>query len=382
METETMNCFLNKSKIADRNVIIWGAGKRGQQILVILERYNLEIECFVDSNAEAFAEKPVNHRKVNPFTYLSGQSDKYFVVVATDRFYPEIEDFLSEEGYTEVDDFFWYNRTAIIPELANGYYKDDFENEVNIESTSGMESLSIRIYGQKNDLKIRNAYCLGQVNIQLRNNARICVTDTLFFGECNINSDNGKVTLSDEMQLKDTRLNAVSNAIMTCKCTRLTDFCAEVFQNSKLLCETSDISGMIRATMKSRVELRSIRMSADAKVIVDRHANFIVLNSLFEKKFLLCVADKSICMLKHVVFGKKTSIHVEKNSSVSFTTLFLYENSRINCKDHSLLDFSECKFGGGYDVNWGKGLGRGWRGFAWKHGNWIWQHRVSTFCFR
>lgn len=350
METKNTSCFINSNIIGNRRVVIWGAGKRGEQICSILKRYCIEIDCFVDSNTELFAEKSITNLKVNHFTYLSGQNKEYFVVVAIDRFYSEINDFLCEEGYTETEDFFWYKRTAIIPELINNCYKDDFGNEVYIEDTADMDGFSIRIYGEKNSLRVRNMHCLGQIIIQLKNSAKMHITNAMFFGECDLNSNNGQIILSDETQLKNTKLNVETNAVIICKGARLIDLKAETSYDSKFLCENSDISGIIRTAMKSIVELRATHMKKNAQIIAHGYANLIVLNALLDENFLLRISNTSSCELKHVGLGKKSNIYIEKNSNVRLTTLFLFENSRINCEDHSQLEVSECKLEGSFNI--------------------------------
>lgn len=82
--------------LKNKNIIIWGSSDGGKIVLDVLKQFGLEINCFVDKEADSknlFCEKPVRN-----IDYLQNKNNN-FVVVAVMALYSEIEDTLMRYGY-------------------------------------------------------------------------------------------------------------------------------------------------------------------------------------------------------------------------------------------------------------------------------------------
>lgn len=102
-----LNGFLSQIP-KERDIIIYGAGKVGQEVAVNLQKRNIRVKCFAVSEREG-NEPTVLGLSVHPIDELRGQKESATVLVAVKQAdQPEIVDRLFDEGFLHV--------VAMIPE--------------------------------------------------------------------------------------------------------------------------------------------------------------------------------------------------------------------------------------------------------------------------
>ena len=123
MEIERYIC-----NVQGRKIIIWGAGGEGEKLSNILIEKGHEIYSFVDKKAEG-QEYKFNGKDVLKPELLIGNSRDFFVFVAGD-YKDEIELFLTENNYEEVEDYLYiiHKSTSV---LNDGEYTDIYANNIN-----------------------------------------------------------------------------------------------------------------------------------------------------------------------------------------------------------------------------------------------------------
>jgi len=306
------NCFLNSKRIGKRKIIIWGAGKRGKEMELLLKRYGYSVEAYVDSDEEKVGQK-INELSIFSPNYLVDKVASYFVVVAIELLHQEIKDYLYKLDYTERADFFYLYRTAIEPELVNGIYQDDFGNSVKIGCD--YSECYITLIGRNNTVIISD-------NVQLR-------------GKIIINVSYNSAIDVQEANIQD-------NMVITC-----------LGQSSCRIVKGMMRGANIRVSNQSELDLSNCFLDAGGLINLWDHTKVTAFDSRLGQLYIsvyssmsmkqcdcrskLDIAEKCTILLEKTDISENVTFWIREASEVTMNRGIFKESSSVKVKDHSIV---------------------------------------------
>ena len=98
-----------KGWLAERGkkcIAVWGAGEDGEKCAAQLKKQSIDFAFFIDSDNKKEFQCVENKVVFTPKILDSINKKEVFIFVASNRYYTEIANTLTEKGFTENDDFF------------------------------------------------------------------------------------------------------------------------------------------------------------------------------------------------------------------------------------------------------------------------------------
>lgn len=169
-------CSILNENLLGRKIVIWGSGSYSQKYKDIISPEVGTIAFMVDVD-----ENKIDGIHIKNVKELTGNSSDYYVCVSVQKYYPEIEETLSEMGYKAEQDY------CYLPRIVTGVwkqYKDVFGNR--IEGTAlGAE---IVFHGHNAVIKIGENVRFKNVKIYVDSNCNIQIGNNVTVNERNIES--------------------------------------------------------------------------------------------------------------------------------------------------------------------------------------------------
>jgi len=194
------------STIINKKILIWGAWERGKAYQKALNKLNIDISGFIDSNPRAdsfgFPEKQVSLPNIL-------KTEHYFVVVSLEE-HGSVFEFLDNLGYKEHIDYIYPSKKIYIKNLMHGY-SDTLGNTIqgNIKNASVVLSGSSKlIIGKNTDIS-------DNVKISCGWNSAIVIKDNTIIEKniCIVSYDNSYIEIGKNTKLSyNTYIKAFTNS--------------------------------------------------------------------------------------------------------------------------------------------------------------------------
>ncbi len=337
------DCFLNSNTIGNRKIMIWGAGKRGQEMARLLGSYGCEIEGFVDSYLDG-KEETVCGLPVYGERYLEGKWDSLFVLVSMDRYYKEVREYLYAQNYTEITDFCWLNRTTIEPEVKNGIYQDDFGNVLKIRC--GASKLKVVLMGKNNHLDIDDSVSIKEnMTIYLAGGSDVSIKNSSIYGTNNINVvDRSSLIIEEKSIIGACTMNIRQSSSLTITDMLLEDGSSlETADNSDCKLSGGVMDGICKVTNYSILSMEQVYSKA-TKITVYRKGNVQIRKTKLEEKVELFAGSASKAEIFDSEIGKASGLKVG-NHSVLCLKQTLFEEAEIRSANRAEIVAEESTFG-------------------------------------
>jgi len=109
-----------RERLNKRKVLIWGACDKGDVLRQILSESNIPVdERYIDKLAER-----TELDNMIPPSFLTGVKKNFYIIIATNSYYPSIEKFLKENNYTEEMDYLYLVKPLSSEQFNTQYAKD------------------------------------------------------------------------------------------------------------------------------------------------------------------------------------------------------------------------------------------------------------------
>ncbi len=187
-----------------RQVIIWGAFETANNISDKLkERYDIDTAFYVDGNTV----KVDNDQIFSP-NCLYGKADKYYVVIPL-TFYQTVKERISEYGYREEIDYYYFC-DCIVRQEPN-YYEDAHGNKI----IGKYEGLKFGFFGFNSTIEIGENVSFKDTCLYFYSNSTVQIRGNVDLKENLIHIYNdSNIQISDNAELKNNKIHILNNSSM------------------------------------------------------------------------------------------------------------------------------------------------------------------------
>lgn len=257
-----------------RRIVIWGAFDTAYNISDKLkERYSIDTAFYVDVNPAK-----VDNNHVFPIDCLYGKADKYYVVIPL-TFYQSVKEKISEYGYTEDIDYYYFCG-CIVRQEAN-YYEDAHGNKI----IGKYEGLKFGFFGFNSIIEIGD-------NVLLQD------TCIYFF------SDASRIKIGSNTKLKENLIHIYSDADMSIGSN------VDLAKNTIFIRNKSGVLIGNNAILKdNRLNIKkSAKVVLGGGIYFDKVQEVIIDNERLEDE--CAIRDMHISVYEHgeIVLGEKVEV--------------------------------------------------------------------------
>lgn len=289
-----------------RKIIIWGASTAGKALYDILLDEGQEVYAFVDKKIDGLY---FNGMKVEPPEFLKASRQDYYVIIAT-NYYKEIELFLLENNYYEIQDYLYIMHKPIYIE------KDEEYVDIYGDNIKGIKGTNINFIGYNNKLKMNLKQDFEDNVIIYSNNSNIEINCDVNFDKTFIQCDNGNISIGSKCSFKEAQIYCNNSSI---------NIDSECFLGSKVIINAHDESNIkigaeckffekisIYVAGKSNLDMKSncwveqygnISATDSSSIDIGKGCSFKLAFLLFTKYFGKIEIEEDCMVARHVTIG-------------------------------------------------------------------------------
>lgn len=165
-----LNKFLEND--IKRKIVIWGKGAIGKKLVEVMQKKGYKISYIIDRQTDSAYFHEI---KVKTPDWLLTTKEKFYCIIATRQYQPEIESFLKTIGYKEITDYlFLFHKPMVIKQ--DEPYTDLYGNKI-----VAKKGMTISITAYNSELSIYSEIESG-VEICICN-SKLVINENVFFEE-------------------------------------------------------------------------------------------------------------------------------------------------------------------------------------------------------